>query len=233
MLNEIISIAFFLSGSLLVFIGLYFLKKDYREYLNQLLSFSMFIMGITMILDSIPVLFKNLDFYRMVEYLMVFTICIGAGTFFLAGVTLVKGEISGKSPLYLLPTVILALLPGAIILISQSIETEITEEQVVVAKWGDIGDLLFIAVLAIFLFGSLFYFFSVYTSTEGETRYRLKYFIAGMALMSFFSLGAVIPATLFPEILLLSVISIISVPVSISIGSTLIIYGLGKSYSKP
>jgi hypothetical protein len=236
-LNEILSSAYFLSGALLIFIGVYFLKKNYKEYLNQLLGFAMLLMGASMMLDSIPLILKDQPFFEMVEYLLVFTICIGAGSFFLAGVTLVKGEAASKSPLYLLPTAAVALIPGAYILLNATITSDITvinflgdDKQVVVGSYGFIGDLLFFAVLAIFLLGSLFYFFSVFSVTGGETKERLKYFVIGIGLMCILSVGVNIPLLFFEDPFIMFVASVISIPVSISLGSLLIIYGLAKPY---
>ena len=71
-LHEISTLVNLSSGLLMVTIGLFFLKKAYREYLNQLIGFSLGILGFVLILDSFSMLIWNLQLYELVEYSMIF-----------------------------------------------------------------------------------------------------------------------------------------------------------------
>lgn len=233
MLNEIIAASYFLAGLLLLVIGLYFFRRDYKEYLNQLLGLSLTVMGFAMIVDAIPLFLQDVELYIIAEYIMAFAVGIGTGAFFLSGVTLVKGEVDGKSIFYVIPTVILALTPGTVILLLGSITADfqvILGDNVLIAAWGEIGDIITVVIMFLFLFGSLAYFFRVYRIVEGDTKENLRYFLLGMTIMAVLTVGINIPLEIIDfGILAEYIVSIVSIPLSISLGSSIIIYGLEKS----
>jgi len=234
LLNELIAISYFLAGLLLLVVGLYFFRRDYKEYLNQLLGLSLTVLGFSMVADAIPLFFQNVELFVIAEYIMAFSVGIGTGAFFLSGVTLVKGETDGKSPLYVIPTVILSLAPGTVILLLGSIVANydvILGDNVLISNWGEIGDIVTMVVLFLFIIGSLAYFFRVYRIVEdGETKESLKYFLIGMTIMAILTVGINIPLVIIEvDALAEFVVSIVSIPISISVGSSIIIYGLVKS----
>ncbi|MFX1252797.1 MAG: hypothetical protein ACFFCZ_14420 [Promethearchaeota archaeon] len=218
-----------ISGFLLVGIAIFFLRKDINAFLNQLLSLATSIVGVSLIFDSIPLLISNVALYALTEYIVAFTLGISVACFFLSGITLVKGEDIAKDWVYFLPTLGVSIIPGGVILLTQSVQIEVNTilgESVLVASWGEIGDLLILGVFIFFFFGSLFYFYTVYHETEGVVKTRLTYFLIGML---FLGVSTVISALLYVIIenpFLGIVIYLLGSYGSIPVGSLIIIYGL-------
>ncbi|MFX0066512.1 MAG: hypothetical protein ACFFC7_30515 [Candidatus Hermodarchaeota archaeon] len=225
-----------ISGLIFVGLAILFLRKDVSSLLNQLMSLATFSIGISLLFDSIPLLISDAALYALTEYILAFTLGISVACFFLAGITLVKGEYATKNPVYFVPTLGVSIIPGGVILLTQSVQIESAEilgESVLVASWGEIGDLLILGVFIFFFFGGLFYFYTIYPQVEGVVKTRLAYFLIGMLFLGVSTVISSLLYVIIEDPFFGTVISLIGTYGSIAVGSVIIIYGFMKPNTLP
>ncbi|MFX0092777.1 MAG: hypothetical protein ACFFBD_13535 [Candidatus Hodarchaeota archaeon] len=230
MILEIMVISQLIAGILPVGLGIYFYKKDPDMFLNQLLGVSMSIMGVSLVVDAIVLFFGNSAVYTFTEHIIAFSLTFGMGGFFLAGITLVRGD-EVKSLKFVVPVLLVSLMPGTVIFLIQSVNVEsvtILGETVLRADWGIIGDIILLSVFVIFFFGSLFYFYTVYPKVEGEIKARLRFFLGGMLTIGVSIVIANLMFYIITDPLLELIVPLSGTYGSIALGALIIIYGFIK-----
>ncbi|MFX0094996.1 MAG: hypothetical protein ACFFBD_24890 [Candidatus Hodarchaeota archaeon] len=231
MIVEILVALEVISGLTFVGLAIMFLRKKVNALLNQLMCLSTFIIGISFLFDSIPLLIRNAALYAFTTYISAFTLGISIACFFLASITLVKGEYTAKNPIYFVPLLGVSLIPGGVTLLTQSVQIEsatIWGESILVSSWGEIGDLLILGVFILFFFGSLYYFYTVYPKVEGVVKTRLAYFLIGMLFLGVSTVIVSVLYVIMKDSILGLLISLVGTYGAVAGGALIIIYGFMK-----
>ncbi|MFW9995555.1 MAG: hypothetical protein ACFFD4_26190 [Candidatus Odinarchaeota archaeon] len=228
MIFEIISIIAFVQGLLLVIIGLMFLTKDVHEYVNQLLATSLVLLGLVSICYSAT--FYAEWFLLFADYLMYLAYPVGTALFFVTGITIIKGERTGKSWKLLLPVFAIATLPFLLQLLlgpPTYFEEEVLGETFLNTVTNPIVETAFLFTYILFLFGGIFYFLETYAELTGLARFKIQHFIIGMGMMGFFTI--VVSLTYLLEMRELANIVLLTIlPLGFTVGSIIIIRGMTK-----
>ncbi|MFX0091862.1 MAG: hypothetical protein ACFFBD_08885 [Candidatus Hodarchaeota archaeon] len=230
MILEIIVILQLIAGILPAGLGFFFYKKDPQVFLNQVLGISMSIMGLSIVIDAIALLSSNSALYRFTEYIIAFSLALGIGCFFLAGIVLIRGE-EVKSLKFIVPVLLVSLMPGTVIFLIQSVNVQsvtVLGETILLANWGVIGIVLVLSVFVIFFFGSLFYFYTVYPDMEGEIKARLRFFLVGMIAIGVSAVVVNLMSLMINDPFLELLVTPIGTYGSVTLGSLVIIYGFIK-----